>query len=355
MVGPSALEGRAAFGSSQSHEREGQQRTRASGTRRARVQFGSVMRTLGNLVEAFGGRRVWIIFDEWSVVPHDLQPYLADLLRRSVLPIRGITIKIAAIEQRSQFQLPGVNGDYVGIELGADVAADLNLDDFMVFDNDPGRAKQFFKELLFRHYRATEGLDLREGAQSEDQLIREAFTQISAFDEFVRAVEGVPRDAINVAAIAAQKAVATTISVNDVRSAARDWYARDKSAVIRSNPQANDLLNWITDKVIGERRARAFLLLGHERDELINALFDARLLHILKRNISAHDQPGVRYDVYKLDYGCYVDLIATQRGSQGLLPSTSEDGAAGFVEVPPDDYRSIRRAILQLTEFYNAS
>jgi hypothetical protein len=142
------------------------------------------------------------------------------------------------------------------------------------------------------------------------------------------------------------------ISVNDIRSAARDWYQRDKSNVIRTNQGTADLLNWIIDEVIGHRRARAFLLKSDRRDELIDTLFDARLLHILKRNVSAHDQPGVRYDVYKLDYGCYVDLITTQRAPEGLSPFDLPENRSGFIDVPPDDYRSIRRAILDLEGFY---
>src|SRR5690606_5215089 len=110
--------------------------------------------------------------------------------------------------------------------------------------------------------------------------------------------------------------------------------------------------HWVIDQVIGERRARAFLLRSDISHPLIDSLFDARVLHILKKSISAHDQPGVRYDVYKLDYGCYVDLITTQRAPQGLLQlDTDPDEAAEYVEVPPDDYRSIRRAILDLREF----
>ena len=54
----------------------------------------------------------------------------------------------------------------------------------------------------------------------------------------------------------------------------------------------------------------------------------------------------MRYDAYKLDYGCYVDLINTARSPQGLLP-----GESMYVDVPPDDYRAIRRAILDIEEF----
>ena len=85
-------------------------------------------------------------------------------------------------------------------------------------------------------------------------------------------------------------------------------------------------------------------------DDLIWSLFDARVLHVLKKNISAADRAGERYDVFGLDFGCYVDLMTTARAPQGLLPTDGE-GTQQFVDVPPDDYRSIRRAILDLKAF----
>lgn len=316
-----------------------------------RVIFGDVQRSLLEFIELLHPKRIWIVLDEWSDIPLDLQPYLADFIRRCIFPVTGITVKIGAIEHRSKFRIPIDSGGYVGIELGADVTADVNLDDFMVFDNDSDRAKDFFREFLFKHFEAaSDGID--EGVPSSAiELIRQGFTQSSAFDEFVRAVEGVPRDAINMITLAAQKALDGPISVPDIRSSANTWYQRDKQVAVDSSA-AQDLLRWIIDRVIGERRARAFLLESGVRHQLIDKLFDSRLLHILKRNISGRDQPGVRYDVYKLDYGCYIDLIATAKAPQGLLPLDQPDeDSTRFVEVPPDDYRSIRRAILDVSEF----
>ena len=48
---------------------------------------------------------------------------------------------------------------------------------------------------------------------------------------------------------------------------------------------------------------------------------------------------------------CYVDLINTSRSPQGLFEVEIEDGAFEYAEVPVNDYRSIRRAILDLREF----
>lgn len=308
------------------------------------LQFGAVQNALGGLIDALGIGRLWLLLDEWSEIPISLQPYLADLIRRTILPLPKVYVKIAAIEHRSNFALARSHGEYVGIELGADAGADLNLDDFMVFDNDSTRAVDFFKNLIFKHFLSSGELL---GIKTADQLIQVAFKQSPVFEEFVRASEGVPRDAIYLISQVARAAYGDTISMNNVRTGARQWYARDKSSVLKANSELADLLSAIIDDVIGHRRARAFLFKSDARDERIDRLFDNRLLHILKKSVSDRDNPGVRYDVYKLDYGCYVDLINTSKAPVALLVG-EEDHQEVLFEVPPDDYRSIRRAILEI-------
>ena len=331
---------------------ESQTRLAESGTQRYRVHFGSTSKALARLVQASKEARLLFILDEWSAIPLDLQPYLADLIRRAIFPVSGITVKIAAIEQRSNFKT-GTPVDYTGIEIGADASADVDLDDYMVFDNNAEKAVQFFQELIFRHYKS-EATPKPEFDTSE-QLIQSAFTQSNAFEDFVKAAEGVPRDAFNVLSIAAQRNMDEKISIPTIRVAARTWYQRDKEGAIRSNPDAQDLLHWIIDKVIAHRRARAFLLKSNMRHPLIDALFDARLLHVIKRSISGQEQPGVRYDAYKLDYGCYVDLLATTKAPIHQLFENEQEEGGATIRVPTDDYRAIRRAILDLDEFENRS
>jgi hypothetical protein len=159
------------------------------------VVFSNIDSVLRKFSDAVKPRRIWILIDEWSTVPTDLQPYLADLIRRALFPVPNITIKIAAIEHRTKFRLNSSAGTYIGLEVGADAAADINLDDFMVFENDPARATAFFADLVYRHYRA---LEAGQGLQAPDAMIGAAFTQRNVFDELVKAAEGVPRDAINV-------------------------------------------------------------------------------------------------------------------------------------------------------------
>jgi hypothetical protein len=322
-----------------------------SGQEIPRLNFGSVGSALRKVVDTLPNKKLWVLIDEWSEVPLDLQPYVADLIRRAVLPIKGITVKIAAIEQRSRLFIPEAVVGNIGIELGADVAAAINLDDLMVFDNDEAVAVSFFKALVLKHVQAALEAEKIVPPKNEAQLLSMGFTQGSAFEEVVRACEGVPRDAIHVLSLAAQRANDNPISMNHIRAAAEQWYQVSKDAAVSAHVQAKALLVWIIEKIIKERQTKAFLLESGTRDSLIDFLYDERVLHVLRKGTSAKDEPGKRFHVYGIDYGCYVDLINTARAPKGLL-DLGDDQADYCGTVPKTDFRSIRRCILDLPEFY---
>ena len=67
----------------------------------------------------------------------------------------------------------------------------------------------------------------------------------------------------------------------------------------------------------------------------------------MQRGYADKDHPGIRYDIYSLDYGTYVDLLNTskQPAIDLLIGPPEEEAEEGFV-VPFDDKRSIRRIVL---------
>lgn len=352
QLSQSGVKGDTGIGTKEKHDYSLGALNKRSGIERHRVHFGSVQKTLNEVISFFGSRNIWILLDEWSEVPLDLQPYLGDLLRRTVLPIKGFVVKIAAIEQRSCFRISTEGSGYIGLELGAEISTSINLDEHMVFDNDSEKAKAFFETLIYKHavpIMQSEGyphIPIEPSA-----LVKKAFTQKNVFDEFVKAAEGVPRDAIHILTLAALSAGDEVISIHHIRDAAKKWYNRAKENAVVSKPAAQTLLRWIIDEVIKHRKARAFLLRSDIRHELIDFLYDARVIHVVKQNISAHDQPGVRFNVYNVDYGCYVELINTSAAPLGLFSIEDVNGDIEYIEVPETDYRSIRRAILDLKEF----
>ncbi|MET9450318.1 ORC-CDC6 family AAA ATPase [Streptomyces cinerochromogenes] len=323
------------------------------GTEAISLNFSDIARSLRQLFDSLSGRRVWLLLDEWSSVPGDIQPYLGEFLVRCMLPLRGLTVKVAAIEQQTNFRTTLPTGQLIGLELGADIAANVSLDEFMVFEENKERSREFFKSLFFNHL--TMGGEPNSSItdiSNPQGIVRHGFTDTRAFDELVRAAEGVPRDALNIAAKAAVRAAMEKISVHHVRAAGRGWFQSDKEAALRSKEEASRLLNWIIDKVIRERRARGFLVNQRQANNaLLLALFDARVLHVVRRGYSAQDEPGERYDVYVIDYGAYVDLMQTRYAPQGVLPIGPEDEEPEYVEVPTQDLRAIRRAVLDIDLF----
>ncbi|MCE3026393.1 hypothetical protein [Salinicola sp. DM10] len=324
--------------------------SRKKGVEESWIDFSFFSRSIRSLASAIGTKRLWVLIDEWTTIPPDIQPHLADMLRRSMFSVPNISLKVAAIEHRSHFKRDSAGGGYIGFELGADIAANINLDDYLVVDNDEQRAKEFFKNFVVNHARAA-AKDIGVELPSNAEIINLAFTQENVFLEFVRATEGVPRDAMRILSLCAQKSHLSPISMPVIRSAAYSFFTTEKYSAINANPENRILLDWIRDEVIGNRQTRAFLLPVGTKDIIIDRLFDQRALHILNKSRSAAHRPGERFIVYKLDYGLYVDLINTDRNPQGLLVGQEHGGDIDF-DVPLDDARSYRRAILDLSEFY---
>ena len=337
-------------------------RRHESGVSSHRMHLGAAAGRMERIVNGIPVDRIWIMFDEWSSLPQDTQPLLADMLRRTLLTMRKVSLKIAAVAHRCRFINYLEGGEYQGFEVGADIFANLDLDEFVVFASRTrvereDAAVEFFRELLFRHVQAVVGEDV---LRSSDQLVARVFTQASALKELVRAAEGVPRDAISIATRAALRVPdGGRIATDDVRDAAEAVFQQVKSSSLNAAPFARELLTKLLDEVIGQKRARAFLLEQSQTEHpLIQQLIDSRILHVIKKGYSGQDQPGVRFDVVQIDYGCYVDLLKTSRAPLSLLgghDSVAFDSddltyAALYqgVDVPEDDYRAIRRAILKL-------
>lgn len=341
---------KANYGSESSRGLEFNKIDKRSGDEVEWIDFGNIARVFDRLHAALDRKRIWILVDEWSAIPVDIQPYLADLFRRTVFPCNGYTVKIGAIEHRSKFIERSTASDYIGLEVGSDITPAIDLDDYLVFDRNSEKATEFFKGLIAKHLSSVAeelGIGIPD---SQDKVINSAFTQENVFREFVISTEGVPRDALHILQRAATKADNELISLPTLKDAVLAYYQTDKYNSINENPSLRTLLEWIRDEVIGARRTRAFLLPVGQNDQLIDELFDRRALHILHRSMSAAHRPGDRFVVYKLDYGCYIDLRATDKFPDGLLFSDDQDGI-DLADVPEDDARSYRRAILDLADF----
>jgi hypothetical protein len=172
------------------------------------------------------------------------------------------------------------------------------------------------------------------------------FTSKQTFQELVRASEGVLRDLINIfisAFFDSQRKGRDKIEHKSIVEAARQWFEQDKSQNLDEGLRL--ILEKIVNEVIGQKQARSFLIPRDlEKQHVIQRLFDLRILHLMRRGYADKDNPGVRYNIYSLDYGTYVDLKHTSKQPEIDFFEDREE-SSDFV-VPFDDRRKIRRIIL---------
>lgn len=288
--------------------------------------------------------QLFLLVDEWSSLPTDVQPYLAEFFKHAFLALPQVTIKIASLEHRSVFRLGRPSGA-VGFELGADISAGMDIDDYYVFDRNPDKITEAFGDMLVRHIRneLPDGFLKDElGIGTGQELASKLFTERAVFQELVRASEGVARDLINIFTLAyfsAHRKGKEKIERGVVLESARQWFEQDKAGNLDEHLQA--VLRRITDEVIGKRRARSFLLPRELGDHpVVQKLFDLRVLHLVRRGYADKDRPGVRYNIYSLDYGTFVDLMYTSKKPELGFEAEENRSPDDFI-VPFDDKRSI--------------
>lgn len=325
---------------------------------RETVIFSEVNQMLDQTLDALQIQHLVLLIDEWTSLPADMQPFVAEFLKRSFFPSNRVTVKIGSLEYRSRFTLGVKSGNPIGFELGPDITANLDLDDYYVYERNPERVTDIFHELLYRHVRSGLHDDLlsRYSVKDANSFRTRLFTERDTFIELVRAGEGVVRDFLGIFASAFFKAKSTgrqKIDLHSVEEAARDWYETDKSTVL-SDEQHKALHRIITD-VIGNRQTKMFMLRREDANHrMIQSLFDLRLLHLISRGYSDKENPGQRYNIYALDYGTYVDLKRTKAQPEEfeLFRDDSADPDASAERIVPfADKRSIRRVILQTAIF----
>lgn len=330
-----------------SQETETEQITTRSVSSEDKVVFPSIHSSLNDVLGKADINLV-ILFDEWSSIPQDIQCYLAEFIKRGFLPNPRIVLKIASLEHRSEF-CKREREQIIGFEVGSDISAGLDLDSYYVYDRNPKHIAGVLANILFRHimYNLPDNyLTEHYGIETGERLPLKMFTELSTFRELVRASEGVVRDFLTIfvkAYFISTRQGRNKITMKSVLEAAQNWFEGDKRNNLDDKQQR--ALRSIVDEVIGNRHSRSFLVTVElENHPIIQSLFDARVLHILKKGYADKDHPGRRYNIYTLDFGTYVDLKGT-----ASAPDFEILDIRGYEPkslVPFDDKRSIRRIIL---------
>ncbi len=284
------------------------------------IRFGEVAAALEDLFRQTPSSRTWIMIDEWTATPRELQPLVADFLRRCLMPLRGVTVKIAAIKERSKFR---THGD-IGFEVGDDISAGVSLDDEYreILDAESGTAT-FVVELLRGHVEALWPSEAPRSWTTTTDFGLVVFTDPTVIRALSCAAEGVPRDAFNIAINAAGRAGSERISLRDVNHAIVAWSRDDKVENLADDADVRATYSRIVEELTLRKRRR--FLLGRLQSEspAVTQLQERRLLHRVGQDVRYPPDPTAAYDEWVVDYGA---LLARQSSDRQHPVDVSEFG-----------------------------
>src|SRR5260370_33031227 len=116
------------------------------------LPFSQVSSQVERLLDLLGKASLHILFDEWSEVDKDpqVQPFLAEMLRRTASAVPGMYLKLACIPGRTTLATP-ITEDVtnpIGLEEGDDINADLDLDKIVFAGESISQLVAFFRGIM---------------------------------------------------------------------------------------------------------------------------------------------------------------------------------------------------------------
>lgn len=312
-----------------------------------RLPFAKIISVLEEINRGLSLARTVLLLDEWSSLPLDIQPYLAEWIKRSFMASPRYVLKLACIRYQSNFNFNSQSSK-VGFEVGGDIFVGVDLDDILVFDKNKSAVTHFFARLLYNHLTDAHSI-LANPELNQSRFINDIFSERRAFEELIKASEGIPRDFLYIFTSSFRKSQEhpswKSVGVPAIVDSAKDFFHRDKLRDAKQELQ--EIMEGLVREVIKHRKVKAFLVPQKLSSSItLQELMTARLLHRWHVGYAAKSgEIGERYDIYAIDYGAYVDLRETNIGRE-LEESMFED-QYDTADVPPTiDKRAVRHIVL---------
>lgn len=334
-VSPSSLEVKAAGGASAATSREEfvEMVIKASHF----VDFSEIRAGLESLVDALEVDQIVFLIDEWSQIDIDVQPIFSELIRRTIGTSNKISCKIAALKFLTQFTTM-VKGRRIGLQPGVDITELADLNHIFTFDLDRKAVRHFLLYILIKHLLEEVALSIynedfyHDGkfivanvARIFDRLFGHIFESQDAFDYFVRASEGNPRDFLAMVAecCATHGAAQLPITLRAVQASVISYFNTTKIANFpESSMNSLKLFDEIFMSCL-KKKTKIFSVSKpiDARSDALRDLWAQRIIHLIDNNYEYFDveNTSIRsFAIYAVDYGKILGLRSNKAGGDEL-------------------------------------
>jgi len=284
------------------------------------LSFRDVSATLVSLLDLLGGASIHVLFDEWSEIGTDpeVQPYLADLLKRTTSNVPRMYFKLACIPGRTRLATPITDQARhpIGMEEGDDLNAEVNLDTIVFAPESLDQIVPFFTRVIKKHVgEKVEWVRSLSLLDFESFLMTKVFAGEAPFLELCHASGGVPRDFINVyKLVTAGMAKAggsdrQPFDLRAIRLGAQGAYDGKRASFGKIATPQLQLLDRIYKRIYVEQNAYRFLLSEEDaEDDRVQTLYMERLIHRLPGTYY-YSRDERTYLYFQLDYGATIGRL----------------------------------------------
>ncbi|MCR5857917.1 hypothetical protein [Mesorhizobium sp. J428] len=301
------------------------------------IDFAEIREGLDELVEALQVEQIVILIDEWSQIDTSVQPIFSELLRRTIGTSNRISCKIAALKFLTQFTAT-VKSRRIGLQPGIDITELADLNHIFTFDLDRRAVRHFLLYILIKHLLEEYALSkydydfyydkkivIGNVTRIFERLFTHIFESADAFDYFVRASEGNPRDFLAMVAecCATHGAAHLPITLRAVQASVISYFTTTK---IANFPDASISSLKLFDSIFMKCLSNKSKIFSVSKDidaasDALKDLWAQRIIHLIDNNYEYFDVDGLKvrsFAIYAVDYGKILGLRSDKKGGEAL-------------------------------------
>jgi hypothetical protein len=287
------------------------------------IDYESIREELEKLIDKTGAEAIIVLADEWSSVNMNVQPLLAEMIRKTIAISNKIFLKVGALQYLTRTSVLVDPPQKIGLQSGIDITVLADMDRLLNFDVDKQASKDFLTLVAYRHV-ATELPAVNDLSmdQFEAYLTEELFETPGVYLEVVRAAEGNPRDFLAILSsccTSARAADSKKITAIQAISAAAMRFRDDKAPELRERPDVLSLYTRIFKSIV-QNRQKLFLISADKAhsDDRLQQLWHYRFIHLVSASYQLMDDDNIptEYCVYSMDYGKILSLKIDKRGEE---------------------------------------
>jgi hypothetical protein len=292
------------------------------------LNFQKIGEYLDSIIQDLELSSVGILFDEWSAIKLNLQPFLAYMIKTTLVSGRKVFVKLACIPIFTNLDANNSTGQSIGFPISEEIFVAANLDRIYNAYIEIQSVTTFLLQVLQKHigYRIKPLLKA-EFLDALDYFNKSLFENDETITELALSSGGVPRDFLRIFVRAFNKSKNNLpISTKNVREATHEFFQEEKKTLLK-NKDASQLFEDIYDKICRPAETTIFFITTNLESKLINEIWHHRIIHILYQGRSAFASGKLgTYDVYAIDHGRYINLTSIKKGEdmyKGLVTTTT--------------------------------